>query len=415
MSLDQILVRSAYCVRWGLDPVRRKTKAAFRSDLHLTALLCLGLVLLQINPGTAQDGRGNAPQFAPIASGPLLPLKTAGNQIVNASGQRILLRGVNIASMEWTSTGQHVLQSVNTAIRDWHVNIIRLPLAQDRWFGKSLEQQDDGQAYRALAREVVENCATQSCYVVLDLHWSDCGQWGNDIGQHSMPDTNSLSFWTDCATAFKSHPAVVFDLYNEPHDVSWDVWLSGGVITDKPNRRRSEPPKTYASVGMQKMLDTVRATGAKNLVIAGGLDWAYDFSGILDGRRLADPNGNGVVYANHAYNNKGHPASVWLTRMEKATAALPVIVSEYGGSGGPNRRSFRGTTNVTGDDWLLHVMQELQDHRWSWIAWDFHPAAGPTLISNWDYNPTPDFGVFVRQALTGSLPPYTPPPPTETL
>ena len=32
---------------------------------------------------------------------------------------------------------------------------------------------------------------------------------------------------------------------------------------------------------MQEMLDAVRATGRKNVVIAGGLDWAYDFSGIL--------------------------------------------------------------------------------------------------------------------------------------
>jgi hypothetical protein len=54
-------------------------------------------------------------------------------------------------------------------------------------------------------------------------------------------------------------------------------------------------------------------------------------------------------------------------------------------------------------------MQALQDHNWSWIAWDFHPAAGPTLISGWDYTPTPDFGVFVKQALAGTLPKYTPP------
>lgn len=54
-------------------------------------------------------------------------------------------------------------------------------------------------------------------------------------------------------------------------------------------------------------------------------------------------------------------------------------------------------------------MQALQEHNWSWIAWDFHPAAGPTLITGWDYTPTPDFGVFVKQALGGTLPKYTPP------
>jgi len=344
-----------------------------------------------------------------------LPLKVAGTQILNRDNQPVILRGVNAASLEWTTDGQgHILQSVNTAIQDWHANIIRLPLAQDRWFGKAPGQQDEGVAYRALVKAIVDACATQACYIVLDLHWSDCGEWGTNIAQHSMPDQNSVVFWQDCASAYRDHPAVLFDLYNEPHDVTWDVWLKGGTITDRPNSRRGGPRRTFEAVGMQKLLDTVRATGAKNLVIAGGLDWAYDFSGILDGRQLSDPGGNGVLYVNHAYTNKGHSVKTWISRMEQATAKLPVIVSEYGGSRGPNRRAGRfgapgRAASRGGDDWLLHVMQALQDHNWSWIAWDFHPAAGPTLIAGWDYTPTSDFGVFVKQALAGTLPKYTPP------
>jgi endoglucanase len=349
-----------------------------------------------------------------------LPLKVVGTRIVISSNEPVTLRGVNAASLEWTSNGErHILRSVNTAIQEWRVNVIRLPLAQDRWFGKAPEQKDDGVAYRSLVKEIVGTCATQACYIALDLHWSDCGEWGTNIAQHSMPDQNSVSFWKDCAAAYRNHPAVIFDLYNEPHDVTWDIWLKGGTITDRPNARRGGPPRTYEAVGMQKLLDTVRATGARNLVIAGGLDWAYDFSGILEGQQLSDPEGNGVLYANHAYNNKGHSVETWIKRMEQATAKFPVIVSEYGGSGGPNRRIPRFGTpgraaNLTGDDWLLHVMQALEDHHLSWIAWDFHPSAGPTLISGWDYTATPDFGIFVKQALAGSLPRYTPPAASAT-
>ena len=77
---------------------------------------------------------------------------------------------------------------------------------------------------------------------------------------------------------------------------------------------------------MQALLDAVRATGAKNVVIAGGLDWSYDLSGILQGRQLSDPDGNGVIYANHAYPFKGDSVDVWISRMEKAAASLPIIV-----------------------------------------------------------------------------------------
>jgi len=295
-----------------------------------------------------------------------LPLKVVGTNILNSRGETVLLRGVNTASLEWSSDGQgRILQTIGVAIHDWHANVIRLPLSQDRWFGYGPEQTDDGKAYRALVRQLVDFCATNKCYIILDLHWSDCNEWGHNIGQHSMPDTNSLAFWRDFAPIFANNPAVLYDLYNEPHDVSWDVWLNGGVITDKPNGRHAmDAPKTFEAVGMQTLLDAVRAAGAKNVVVAGGLDWAYDFSGILDGHRLADPNGNGVIYANHCYDNKHESVQAWISKM-------------------------------------LHVMRTLDDHHWSWTAWDLHTAAKPNLISDWDYTPTPNFGVYVKQALAG--------------
>src|SRR5437016_3908193 len=121
------------------------------------------------------------------------PLKVAGTRLVNDRGERVRLRGVNAASLEWTSDGEgHILDTVKTAVRDWHANVVRLPLTQDRWFGKAPEQTDEGKAYRALVRQVVDACAAQGCYVMLDLQWSDAGEWGKNIGQRVMPDRNSV-------------------------------------------------------------------------------------------------------------------------------------------------------------------------------------------------------------------------------
>ena len=342
-----------------------------------------------------------------------LPLKVKGNQILNSKNEPVLLRGVNAASLEWTIDGDgHILDTIKVAIDDWHCNIIRLPLSQDRWFGKDPNSTDEGKGYRALVKDVVDLCNSKGCYILLDLHWSDVNEWGQNIGQHSMPDRNSLIFWKDFAPNFANNPAVLFDLYNEPHDVTWDVWLKGGMITDRPNRPGLQAKK-YEAVGMQEMLDTVRSTGAKNVVVAGGLEWAYDFNGILAGRQLKDAGGNGVIYANHAYDNKGESVFTWIASMKEATAKFPVIVSEFGGSGGPNRRKGwwgQSPSTATGDDWLLHVLQAIQDNNWSFTAWDMHPTAGPTLISDWNYMPTPEFGVYVKELLVkGKLPKYTPP------
>src|SRR4051812_32045419 len=90
----------------------------------------LGFGLLAMIAALGIGGGAAIAQTKP-ASAPR-PLKVAGTQVVDSRNQRVPLRGVNAASMEWSSDGEgHILQTVQTAIRDWHANIIRLPLAQD--------------------------------------------------------------------------------------------------------------------------------------------------------------------------------------------------------------------------------------------------------------------------------------------
>ena len=148
----------------------------------------------------------------------------------------------------------------------------------------------------------------------------------------------------------------------------------------------------------------IRCTlGAKNVVLVGGIDWSYDLSGILAGRELSDPQGNGVIYANHAYPNKGDTVEKWVAKMEAATQKLAVNISEFGSDPA-------GARGVSGEQWVRQVLQAMHDHDWDWMAWDLHAEARPKLISDWKYTPTPTFGKWVKLALTGTLPPYTPPP-----
>ena len=173
----------------------------------------------------------------------------------------------------------------------------------------------------------------------------------------------------------------------------------GGTVTEED--RRTGAATTYEAVGMQALLDAVRGTGARNVVIAGGLDWSYDLAGILRGRRLADPDGHGVIYANHTYPFKGDTVGRWVAKLEAATREIPVIVSEFGSDP-------RGGAGLTGEQWVRQVLQALRDHDWDWTAWDFHPRASPCLISDWKYTPTPGFGVLVKEALAGKYPTQDP-------
>ena len=101
-----------------------------------------------------------------------------------------------------------------------------------------------------------------------------------------MADDNSLTFWSEVATRYKGDGRVLFELYNEPHDVSWGVWKSGG-----------DDGVGWHAAGMQQLHDAVRAAGAENLVIVGGLNWAFDLSGVPRSRI----SGHNIVYATHPY------------------------------------------------------------------------------------------------------------------
>ena len=254
---------------------------------------------LATNSLLASQTRTYDSQLAPMS------LHTKGKKVLDAGGKPVWLYGVNIASLEWCSGGENIEESVNRAINDWKVNLIRLPLAQDQWFGKMTNQTDGGAAYRSLVDKLVDTCAAGRVYINLDLHWSDCGIWVNEggtLGQHCMPDKNSITFWQDMATRYKNQPNVIFDLYNEPRDVSFDVWRDGGTVTEKPDRKKPGRAKVvYDAAGLQKLYDTVRATGATNVVAVGGLDWGYDLSGVLRGYGIK---GSNLIYETHPYQEK---------------------------------------------------------------------------------------------------------------
>jgi len=357
-----------------------------------TSLPALWRLLFAVAAGIAWAG--------PVSSAPL-PLKVVGNQLLDSTGQPVRLRGVNCASLEWSDDGEgRILRTVEVAVKEWRANLIRLPLSQDRWFGRAPGQQDSGAGYRALVRRVVGLCSSNNAYVILDLQWSDAGEWGRNIGQHNLPDKNSVSFWKDLAPVFKDEPAVLFDLYNEPSHVSWDQWFKGGPLTETDAEKNVT--LTYESVGMPALLAAVRSTGARNVVVAGGINWAYEVGGIMDGRALSDPAGNGVIYANHpyphAYDGIGRETiAQWAARLEAFAGKYPLIVTEFGSI--ERMWAFPKEWNCSDEKWDREMIRVLEEHRWCWTAWDFHPAAWPCLISDWNYTPTPEFGVWVRQAL----------------
>lgn len=320
------------------------------------------------------EPKPDVPEGAP----PVLSVR--GAKLVDPAGEVVRLIGLNIPSLEWSNEGEHVLRSLEVAIDDWRANCIRIPLSQDRWFGSAPGQTDDGRAYRKLVEEMVSRSASKSTYVVLDLHWSNAGVWGQNIGQQKMPDEGSAIFWKDLARRFGNHPAVMFDLYNEPRDVSWEVWREGGTL-----------PEGYRTPGMQALVDLVRNSGSKNIVWVGGLDWAYDLRGVLQGFAIA---GENVGYSSHVYPWKRD----WEGQFGVVARKYPVLVGEVGCELDPKQEDPYS--------WGPRILRYLDELEVSVTAWCFHPSASPRMLKDWSYEPTPYWGAQVKAWMLGRPAPW---------
>jgi endoglucanase len=304
-------------------------------------------------------------------------LHTDGNLICGPDGKFVKLKGVNVPCLEWSREGEHLMETLAVAYDQWHCIFVRLPLCQDCWFGRVPGMTDGGAKYRSIVDDTVAFAARRGCYILL----SDTGVWGDDTGRYRMPNGEAVPFWESLGARYGGNPAVLMGLYNEAHDVDWDTWLNGGVVELKPKPSRAgaqaEAPQqattTYQAVGFQKLYDVTRAAGAKeNLIVIGGLDWAYDLSGVAGGKYAIK--GTNVVYDAHVY--KWKPESSWNKAFLEPSKKLPVLVSEWGG-------------DDSAQDFVKKFSQLLKDSpHLGWAAWDMHPVATPTLIKDWTFEPT---------------------------
>ena len=254
-------------------------------------------LLARLKAADAERKASEVPAEAPQRDKWPQELHVDGNRVLTKDGNPIWLQGVNVVSLEWSVKSEQVMKATQVAIEQWKANIIRLPVKEEFWFGGGAK--DDGAGYRELVDAVVTLTANRRAYLLLDLH---C---------FKAPRQEHADFWKDAAARYKDHPAVLFDLFNEPHGTSWEVWRNGGFVEEKMKggdedafttaEEKAKAAKGFQAIGMQALLDAVRGTGARNVVLVGGLDYAYDLSGIANGFALEEKGGNGIIYSTHIY------------------------------------------------------------------------------------------------------------------
>lgn len=328
---------------------------------------------------------GQAPEVEPWVSkvGPWIGVR--GNQLIDRQGKPVRLLGVNRPGLEYQCVeggeffeGPSDRASIE-AIKRWHANVVRVPLNESCWLGTGeVDPELSGQPYREAVRGFVERIERAGLYVILDLHWA-APRDHTATGLIPMIDAeHGLDFWRGVATEYRQDRSVLFDVWNEPHDISWDCWEMGCEAYDRWFG-------TYRAAGMQQLVEVVRSTGARQPILLGGLDWSRDLRGWL-GHVPEDP-ANALVAANHTYDFNACYKSC-REALARIAKRYPVVTAELG-------------QGDCAHGYIDPYMRWADRHGISYLGWAWYAADdltcrnGPTLVKDFTGTPT-GFGIGLR-------------------
>ena len=245
-------------------------------------------------------------------------LKARGQQIVNESGQNILLRGIGLGGWmlqegymlgltnRWQQQNQirkHMAVLIGAAktqafydawlanhtrkididsLKAWGFNSVRLPMHYNLYTLPAAQEPVPGQQTWlpkgfALTDSLLAWCKANGMYLILDLHAAPGGQ-GNDLNisdrDPSLPslwqsDANqqkTIALWQQLATRYANEPAIGgYDIINEPN------WGFADTLKDRNGLKET------GNAPLRKLLmditKAIRQVDKRHLIIIEGNGW----------------------------------------------------------------------------------------------------------------------------------------------
>ncbi len=284
-------------------------------------------------------------------------LSVQGNQIVDKNKQPIQLRGMSLFWSHWSSAfwNKNVVTTLKT---DWKSTVVRAAMSVEE--GGYLT---NPQAEKDRVKLIVDQAVSLGIYVIIDWH---------DHNANLHPES-AVAFFSEMATLYANTPNVIFEVFNEPINQSW------------------EQVKSYA----ETVIAAIRAKGAKNLVIVGSPLWSQRVDLAAD-NPVRD---NNVAYTLHFY-----AATHKQDLRDKATYALnkglALFVTEFGVCDA----SGNGAIDLAETDLWMAFMDK---YKISWANWSVNDKAesasalkpGANVNGGWSTADLTVSGDYVRKKI----------------
>ncbi len=269
------------------------------------------------------------------------PLDVQGTKIVNAKGYALQLKG--FATMDPTSVTK--AQVVNFR-NNWNITLLRVPLLTNENSGSHcwvIGNIAVNATYLAAADSVLKWCRDNKIYVLFD-GWHEGGQ-GNTVGNFS----STIAAWRILADRYKNQDHILWEIFNEPHNVSWTAWVPMA----------------------QQLIDTIRARNpVVKVVVAGTANWCQQ----ADVKTLKI-NRDKIIYSWHPYQNVygSIGATTWESRFGyiATTGVAPVMNTEWGFS-----------TSADSAGYGTQLIQYMKDKAISWTGWIYSSNWGPAMLTS---------------------------------
>ena len=316
-------------------------------------------------------------------------LHVSGNRLLDAHGQRVILRGVNRSGTEYACIqGWGLFDGPNTAasvraIVSWHVNFVRVLINEDCWLGiNGVKPSLGGASYRRAMVNYVNLLRHSGIYVEVSLIWAAPGSYRATYQSGGPDEDHSPAVWKGMAATFRNDPGVILAPWGETI-VDASCFLHGGVCEATYGPHNAP----YRVAGMQQAVNVMRRAGYRGVISIPGIDYANDLSNWLS-HEPRDPLHQLIAEAHVYGGNTCSDVSCLNRTMAPVARRVPLIFGEFG-------ENYQGTDCSSGN--VSTFLRWAQVHgvgtaAWTWDVW----GGCGVLIKSYDGTPANAYGRFVR-------------------